>query len=149
MWIFGFKSVPFESILKELSNDMWITKIGFKMRKLWPFKVRSKFQTRAPIAIVGNRQRKGDWQKDCNFSNHNHEKYTEICDRDHEPVWKKIGTPLKNPKTSPFPSNLHQSSFSSLPPFSTLKEKLLLPIFSLKFSPRLLEIGLSPSEKQP
>ena len=42
---------------------MWITKIGFKMRKLWPFKVGSKFQTWASIAIAGNRQKRGTGKK--------------------------------------------------------------------------------------
>ena len=37
--LFGMKQVPFKSRLKELCNDIWITKIEFKMRKLWPFKV--------------------------------------------------------------------------------------------------------------
>ena len=57
------KLVPFESRLKELSINMWITKIRFKMRKLWHFKVRSKFQTQTPIVIAGNRQKKGTSRK--------------------------------------------------------------------------------------
>ena len=39
------KLVPFESRVKELSNDIWITNIGLKMRKSWPFKVGLDFQT--------------------------------------------------------------------------------------------------------
>ena len=36
-WLFDMKLVPLESRLKELSIDMWITKIGLKMRKVWHF----------------------------------------------------------------------------------------------------------------
>ena len=46
------KQVPFESRLKELSIDMWIMKIVFKMRKLWPFEVRPDFQTEIVITIM-------------------------------------------------------------------------------------------------
>ena len=36
-WNFGVILVPLKSRLKDLSNGTWIVKIGFKMRKLWPF----------------------------------------------------------------------------------------------------------------
>ena len=42
-WLLGMKLIPLESRLKELSNDIWITKIGLTMRKLWPFKIRADF----------------------------------------------------------------------------------------------------------
>ena len=38
-WIFYMNLVPLESRLKELSNNIWITKIGLKIRKLWHFEV--------------------------------------------------------------------------------------------------------------
>ena len=40
-WLLGITPIPLEIILNELSNDILITKIGVKMRKLWPFKVRA------------------------------------------------------------------------------------------------------------
>ena len=45
IWIFGVKLVLCESRLKDISNDIWISKIGFKMRKLWPYKIGIDFQT--------------------------------------------------------------------------------------------------------
>ena len=62
------KPFPFESRLKELSIDMWIIKIRLKMRKLWPFKVGTNFQTRSTIAIGGNKLNKGVSRKVAIFS---------------------------------------------------------------------------------
>ena len=42
---------------------MLITKIGLKIRKLWPFKIGTNFQTQTTIVIVGNRLKKGIGRK--------------------------------------------------------------------------------------
>ena len=35
-WLLVVKLIPLESRCKEISNEIWITKIELEMRKLWP-----------------------------------------------------------------------------------------------------------------
>ena len=108
MWIFGVKLVPSESRLKELSIDMWITKIEFKMRKLWPFKIESKFQTQALITLTGNRLKQGIGRKVVIFPIAIMKNTLKSPITIMNPSWK-IVTPFLKPENLPLFS---QTSFS-------------------------------------
>ena len=64
------KLIPYESRLQQISNDIWIIKIGLKMRNLRLSKFGAYFQTKDTIMIANFSRIKGFGRKDACFGDH-------------------------------------------------------------------------------
>ena len=109
------------------------------MRNLWPFKVRTNFQTQSVIVIIGNGLNKGIGRKVAILAIVITKNTLKSVIMIMGLLEEKCETPFKTPK----PFLLIQNFIKTLLP--TLKKDLLPFICSLKFLERFLEIGLNAS----